>query len=181
MAEWNDYTAEFREVDETRWQDLVRLFEARGGPSYCWCMAWRGAGKKTVDKKAALKGFVVAKVPIGILGYADGEPVAWCSLAPRETYRPLGGPDSNGDDVVWSIACFYVARPFRRLGWTRHLIEAASNHAKRHGASIIEAYPVDEDSPSYRFMGFKPVFESNGFEEVGRAGKRRHVMRRRIQ
>ncbi|WP_199728828.1 hypothetical protein [Corallococcus sp. CA053C] len=41
----------------------------------------------------------------------------------------------------------------------------------------MEAYPVDADSPSYRFMGFVPVFTSAGFEVVGRAGSRRHVMR----
>jgi hypothetical protein len=42
---------------------------------------------------------------------------------------------------------------------------------------VIEAYPVDPDSPSYRFMGFVGVFAAAKFEEVGRAGRRRHVMR----
>ena len=42
---------------------------------------------------------------------------------------------------------------------------------------LIEAYPVDADSPSYRFMGFVPVFAEAGIAEVGREGKRRHVMR----
>jgi hypothetical protein len=42
---------------------------------------------------------------------------------------------------------------------------------------VVEAYPVDPDSPSYRFMGFADLFETAGFREVGRAGKRRHVVR----
>jgi hypothetical protein len=42
---------------------------------------------------------------------------------------------------------------------------------------MVEAYPVAPDAPSYRFMGFVPVFEEAGFAEVGRAGTRRHVMR----
>jgi hypothetical protein len=25
-----------------------------------------------------------------LLGYIDGDPIAWCSIAPRSTYRPLG-------------------------------------------------------------------------------------------
>jgi hypothetical protein len=42
---------------------------------------------------------------------------------------------------------------------------------------ILEAYPVDPDSPSYRHMGFVPAFAAHGFEEIGMAGSRRHVMR----
>ena len=49
--------------------------------------------------------------------------------------------------------------------------------ARAKGATVVEAYPVAPDSPSYRFMGFVPVFEAAGFREVGRAGIRGHVMR----
>lgn len=35
--------------------------------------------------------------------------------------------------------------------------------------------------PSYRFMGFVSSFRKAGFEEVGRAGTRRHVMRLRLE
>ncbi|TIT91730.1 MAG: GNAT family N-acetyltransferase, partial [Mesorhizobium sp.] len=50
-------------------------------------------------------------------------------------------------------------------------------HAFAKGASTIEAYPVDEAAPSYRFMGFRDMFVARGFHEVGTAGARRHVMR----
>jgi hypothetical protein len=29
----------FREVDVQSWKDFARLFEDRGGPKSCWCMA----------------------------------------------------------------------------------------------------------------------------------------------
>jgi hypothetical protein len=64
---------------------------------------------------------------------------------------------------------------------TEQLIEAAADYAKRNGATVLEAYPVDPDSPSYRFMGFVPTFEAAGFEEIGRAGTRRHVMSRSLR
>src|SRR5947209_17084985 len=83
---------EFREVDKNRWPDMVQLFASRGGPSYCWCMVWRGAPGDRIDgrsRKAAMQRRVAAGTPVGILGYVDGEPVAWCSIAPRATYRPL--------------------------------------------------------------------------------------------
>jgi GNAT superfamily N-acetyltransferase len=72
-------------------------------------------------------------------------------------------------------------RRFRGHGITQRIIKAAVEHARSRGASIVEAYPVDPDSPSYRFMGFVPVFKKAGFCEVGRAGTRRHVMQLRVR
>lgn len=40
----------------------------------------------------------------------------------------------------------------------------------------MEAYPVEPDSPSYRFMGFKQTFEKAKFNFIKKAGKRRNVM-----
>ena len=178
----------FHEVDADRWSDLVRLFEARGGPKACWCMVWRRTpeGASPADgaaRRAALGQRVTAGVPIGILGYADDEPVAWCSIAPRDSYRPLGGADEPEDTAgaVWSIVCFFVPRRLRGRGLMRALIQAAVTHAAPAGARAVEAYPVDADSPSYRFMGFVETFRAAGFEEVGRAGTRRHVMRYRLR
>ena len=57
------------------------------------------------------------------------------------------------------------------------MVKSAVVHAREKGATVVEAYPVDSDSPSYRFMGFVDIFEAMGFREVGTAGIRRHVMR----
>lgn len=59
----------------------------------------------------------------------------------------------------------------------RLLVSAAVEHARLKGATTVEAYPVDPDSPSYTFMGLVPTFEAAGFREVGMAGTRRHIMR----
>ena len=172
----------FREVDRATWPDMQRLFESRGGPKYCWCMVWRANAEEArrtdgASRKVAMVRRVDAGTPVGLLGYLDGEPVAWCSIAPRETYRPLGGIEAAPGERVWSIACFFVIRDLRGAGITARLIEAAVAHARTRGATVVEAYPVDPDSPSYRFMGFVSSFAAAGFREVGRAGTRRHVMR----
>jgi len=174
----------FHEVDESRWDDFEALFASRGGPKACWCMVWRATGVETrqtkgPERKAAMEARVRAKVPIGILGYLDGEPVAWCSIAPRPTYRRLGGPEVAGEDPesVWSLACFFAHRKLRGQGVTSLLIDAAVAHARAKGARVVEAYPVAPGSPSYRFMGYLPAFEAAGFDHVGAAGTRRHVMR----
>src|SRR5688572_19803652 len=147
-------------------------------------MAWRANAAeardmKNPERKAAMRKRVKAGVPVGILGYQDGEPVAWCSIAPRATYRPLGGLEQEGEaeDDVRSLACFFLKRSVRGQGLGRQTLEAAVAHARAEGAKVIEAYPVDPDSPSYRFMGFVSEFRKAGFREVGRAGSRRHVMR----
>jgi hypothetical protein len=117
--------------------------------------------------------------PVGILGYLDKEPVGWCSIAPRQTFRPIGGLQEPSDvsGKVWSLVCFFVSRRLRDPLPSQPLLEAAVEHAARKGATTVEAYPVDPDSPSYRFMGLVPAFEAAGFKVVGRTGKRRHVMR----
>jgi GNAT superfamily N-acetyltransferase len=177
-------TLEFRDVDQSRWDDLVRLFEARGGPKSCWCMVWRAttAEAKCPDgrsRKAALGSRVLRGLPVGILAYCDGAPVAWCSIAPRSTYRRLGGPDDYPEDgnAVWSIVCFFIKRELRGRRVSDRLLAAAIAHARSRGASIVEAYPVDPNAPSYRFMGFVDLFRRFGFEEIGTAGTRRHVVR----
>ncbi|MCC6237128.1 MAG: GNAT family N-acetyltransferase [Dehalococcoidia bacterium] len=177
---------EFHPVEGERWADLVRLFEGRGGPKYCWCMVWRDAGPQrgqltNDDRKALLGARVEAGTPIGILAYAEGEPVGWCSVAPRDTYLEgaLKGIEAPGD-AVWSIVCFYVPRARRQTGLGRALLDAAVREATARGATLIEAYPVDPDSPSYRFMGHVSMFAAAGFTESHRAGKRRHVLQLRV-
>ena len=145
-------------------------------------MVWRATpqeAKRTdgASRKAAFTRRVRQGLPVGILGYLEGKPVAWCSIAPRQTYRNLGGVAEAADENVWSLACFFVTRQYRGQGMTARLISAAVEQAWARGATVVEAYPVDPDSPSYRFMGFVAAFKKAGFVEAGRAGTRRHVMR----
>src|SRR5690606_15351603 len=119
----------------------------------------------------------MAGTPVGLVGYLEGEPVAWVAIAPRETYRDLGRPEAAVGETIWTVACMYVPRKLRGAGLGTQLIEAAGAYAKKRGANVLEAYPVDPDSPSYRFMGFVPAFKKLGFSQVGTAGSRRTVMR----
>lgn len=170
-------------MDKNNWQDFVTLFQAKGGPSYCWCMAWRMTKEELKENTSAnryefIKKRVESGTPIGLLAYAAGTPVGWCSIAPRETYQRLGGDENLTD--VWSIACFFIKREYRDRGLVGLLIEDAKKYAANRGAKYLEAYPVAPDSPSYRFMGFIRSFEKAGFEFVKMAGSRRHVMACRL-
>lgn len=172
----------FRPVTKARWADFEALFESPGAPKYCWCMAWRPmdrdrASATNADRKAEMKGRITGGTRVGLLGYDGGEPVAWVSIAPKETYRRLGGPKPEPGERVWSLVCMFLKRPYRGEGIAHELIAAAIAEARKRKATIVEAYPVDPDSPSYRFGGFVPAFEGAGFVHAGGAGTRRRVMR----
>jgi GNAT superfamily N-acetyltransferase len=172
----------FRPVSKRTKDDFVAVFAGPGGPKYCWCMAWRATKAELRDTSSAAReqqmlGRINDRVPVGLVGYAEGEPVAWVSIAPKRTFQRLGGPETEENEKVWSLTCMYLRRHIRREGHAHALIDAAIEHAKKNGATVLEAYPVAPDSPSYRFMGFVPAFEKAGFEEIGTAGTRRHVMR----
>lgn len=170
---------ETRPVGIDTWEDLETMFESRGSPHYCWCMAWRVNENRTripgkSGKKASMRARVASGTPTGILGYHDGRAIAWCSIAPRGSYRKLGGDESV--EGVWSLVCFFVQRPFRNQGVTRVLLSAAIEFARDNGAKYVEAYPVDPKSTTYRYMGLVPAFEEAGFQFKKMAGSKRHVM-----
>ena len=170
---------DFYPVTKSRWDHFEQLLESKGGPHNCWCMVWRtNENKKLLQgklgKKASMKRRVEEGVPVGLLAYLDELPIAWCSIAPRKTYKPLGGDETKNG--VWSLTCFFIKREFRNMGLASKLLDAAIQYAKENGARYVEAYPVDPESPSYRFMGFKPMFENAGFQFVKKAGTRRNVM-----
>jgi GNAT superfamily N-acetyltransferase len=172
----------FREVNHDSWTDFAILFAERGGPKSCWCMVWRASSAEAKhrdgsSRRVQIQSRVDAGVPIGLLGYLNDQPITWCSIAPRDTYRNLGGPDVSATESIWSLACMFTKREYRGQGLTVQVIQAAITHAKTQGATSIEAYPVDKESPSFRFMGFVDVFSAAGFHEIGRVGIRRHVMR----
>ncbi|MDX8456035.1 GNAT family N-acetyltransferase [Mesorhizobium sp. VK9D] len=170
----------FVEVTQKTRGRFETLFEQPGAPKYCWCMAWRHSSREHIqndEKKRMMTALIDVGTPVGIIAELDGKAVGWCSVAPRETYRRLSKQQDDSETGIWSIACFYVPRAWRGGGLASALLDAAIDHAFDRGAGIVEAYPVDEAAPSYRFMGFRDMFVARGFREVGTAGTRRHVMR----
>jgi GNAT superfamily N-acetyltransferase len=166
-------------VDKSNWNDLETLFESKGGPQNCWCMVWRNMNEGTdrankADKKSSLENYVTTEKPVGLLCYHNTVAIAWCSIAPRESYRELSGDTTLSN--VWSLVCFFIKKEYRQKGITEELIKQSIKYAKDNGAKYVEAYPVDQDSPSYRFMGFKPIFDKVGFDLKHKAGQRRYVM-----
>lgn len=171
-----------------RWSDFETLFGPNGAYSGCWCMWWRLSRSEfsrlsAGERRLAMKALVDSGVRPGLLAYLDGAPAGWCSIGPRQGFASLERSTTLkrvDDQPVWSIVCFFVARPFRGRGVQTRLLAAALDYARGQGARIVEAYPVETGQklpPVSSFMGLADSFRAAGFVEVARPSPRRPILR----
>jgi GNAT superfamily N-acetyltransferase len=171
-----------------RWRDFASIMNARFDTRHCWCMAPRAntsyRHRTGEANRRAIKRVVdTAPAPPGIIAYVDGVPAGWCAVAPREEFPKADarvrrlelGPKAD----VWSVVCFSVLRPMRRHGLSRKLLQAAVELAAAHGATVVEAYPVENTRNLYR--GVSSVYRDAGFKEVARPGKNQPILRYRVK
>ena len=170
-------------VDATadRWDDVVAVMRTRGDPSRCWCQWFRLPradfdATRVAQRRAALAEQVAAPVPPGVLGYDDdGVPSGWCAVAPRAEYPRLTtsrvARAATDEDGLWAVTCFVVRTDARRRGLATALLDGAVGLARRHGARLVEAYPLDTTvravSTAELYHGPLSVFLRAGFTEVG--------------
>jgi GNAT superfamily N-acetyltransferase len=183
----------FAPLTPERWPDFESLFGANGACGGCWCMlnrvprarfeAHKGAGNRR-----ALRALVDSGRVPGILAYAGGEAVAWCSLEPRERFPGLArsrvarAPDER---PAWCITCLFVRRDWRGRGISVALLEAAARHARASGAQCLDGFPVIPKTgampAAFAWTGIASAYESAGFREVARPAPSRPTMRRELR
>lgn len=139
----------------------------------------KGSGNKKALRRLVRSG----RVP-GVLAYAGGKPVGWCSVAPRpefsflERSRVLAPVDER---PVWSVTCLFVARPYRRRGLSVKLLKAAVGLVRRQGGRIVEGYPVEVAKGAlpdvFVWTGLAAAYRRAGFREAARRSATRPVMR----
>jgi len=177
-----------------RWSDLEAVFNGTGCSVArgCWCMAYRLSGSReplpprmtrAQANRAGLKALVDAGKPPGLIGYRGRVPVGWVSIGPREVYAKLKrSPVMKAVDgqPVWSVICFVVPAKYRGQGVARALLQGAIAYARKQGATLVEAYPVDKPARSkdeYMWFGAKSMFDKAGFKEVARRKPQRPIVR----
>ena len=189
MAQADVSRLEFYPLTVERWADFEKLFGKRGACGGCWCMWWRlqrseFERQKGEGNRQAIKRIVGSGEVPGILAYANNQAVAWCSVAPREAYLTLERSRTLkrvDDKPVWSIVCFFIAKPFRGKGIALKLLRAAIEHVDKHGGKIVEGYPVEPKGgrmpDAFAYTGLTSTFRKAGFVEVARRSERRPIVR----
>ena len=173
---------EVHPVTPDRVDDFVAVANPNRRATHCWCLSHRLSAPEIAElgggsRETAFRVLCGRANPPGVIGYDDGEPVAWCSIGPRSEntrltrsrlIRPL-------DDLpVWSIVCVVVRGGRRPRGYTTPLLEGAVAHAGERGAPAVESYPVDPGEGridlTMAFVGTRAMFEKAGFAVVGTTG-----------
>lgn len=180
-----------RSIAVVPWADAETVFGTRGDPATCWCQYFKmtNAQWKTAtrdDCRDALR--EQAPGGPGLIAYLDGEPVGWVAIEPRTRYSALlhrkavaASQEPADADDVWAITCLVVRVGFRRRGVGGELVTAAVDHARSHGARVVEAYPVDttaveKTSSAELYHGVLSTFEREGFSVVARPTPSRAVV-----
>jgi GNAT superfamily N-acetyltransferase len=185
-----------RPLTPERWPDLERLFGPSGAYSNCWCAFQRvtgrefsaGCANRGAGNRALLRGLTDEGRRPGLIGYRDEDPVGWVSVGPRAEFgRVVRSPitrlasDEAADPSVWSVVCFFIPRAHRASGVGRALLQAAVEHARDEGASVLEGYPVDTHGARVQsstvFTGTLELFAGAGFAVAAERVERRPVVR----
>jgi GNAT superfamily N-acetyltransferase len=175
-------TLEIQPLSTKRIADLATLFDQGGDPKWCWCSYFRVRGRDWTNATPAENRDVLSAAARrrdhapGLVAYAEGTVVGWVSLGPREDYERLAYSKVLApldEAPVWSIVCFVVGRKSRGQGVAGDLLAAAIDYARAHGATVLEAYPVEvphgERIPSASaFHGTLGMFKRAGFKVVER-------------
>ena len=158
-----------RPATPARWADLAALFATSPVMRGCWCM-WPRTPRERFEfgsaNKARLRVIVDGGTVPGLLAYADGVAVGWCSVGPRDHYARF--VDVGGESDRWLLACLFISAGHRGRRVGTALVEAAVAHAVAHGARRLEALPRGwrpDDDPATMHAVLR-LFRRTGFTET---------------
>ncbi|MFC7546844.1 GNAT family N-acetyltransferase [Plantactinospora sp. GCM10030261] len=186
-------------ANEASWDDLgAVLGTADAGRCQCQrfkVLGWIWRDSTQEERTAMLRAQTACDDPdapatSGLVAYVDGEPAGWVAVEPRTAYPKLrttpvpwkGRHEDKDDHDVWAVTCFVVRKGYRGRGLTYLLAQATVDHARRHGARAVEAYPMivppgKKITWGELHVGARQVLEDAGFVEVSHPTLRRVVMR----
>lgn len=175
-----------------RFGDVEHALTGGGDGGSCWCQWWMLRSKdwqssSRDQRHEMLRSDLEASPPSGLVVYVDGEPAGWVKVSARPDQPRLArsrnlqaSPEPFDDASVWAVTCFVVRRDHRGQGLARRLLDAAVDHARAHGARVIEGYPLDTDvgktTSNDLFHGALSTFLAAGFDEVARPTPKRPIV-----
>ena len=129
----------FQPLTLENFQEFEKQFGQKGACAGCWCMWYRQKRSEFEKQKGeksrrAMHAIVRSGKNPGIITYHNGQPIAWCSIAPREEFTLLERSrilKPVDDKPVWSIVCLFVTKRLRRKGISDTLLQGAIEFAKK--------------------------------------------------
>ena len=149
VAVMAEITIEPASID--RFADVEHAMTGGGDGGSCWCQWWMLRAKDwdattRDERRELLKTDLTTSPPSGLVAYVDGTPAGWVKVSARPDQPRLAltrnfqhSPEPFDDPSVWAVTCFVVRREHRGQGLSRRLLDAAVDHARAHGARIVEA------------------------------------------
>ncbi len=186
-------TIRIEPATEAPWPDVEHTLTGGGDGASCSCQ-WFMIRRKDFDasssddkRRLLRRELEQAETAPALIAYVDDVAAAWVRVGPRPSQPALArsrivkaSAEPIDDADVWAITCFVVRRDHRRQGLATALTAAAVDHARAHGARVVEAYPIDTDqrkaSSNELFHGSVRLFADAGFREVARPTDARAVM-----
>lgn len=149
---------EIRKLCPELMQDFLLFFDGEAfadNPrwSFCYCqflyvdhakIDW--SARTAQENRATACDRIRSERMEGYIAYRAGKPVGWCNAAPRTMMDAFADEPDPDASRIGQIACFVVAKPYRRSGVATALLHAACAGLKAQGFEIAEALPVAEAS-----------------------------------
>ncbi|WP_065570850.1 GNAT family N-acetyltransferase [Microbacterium oleivorans] len=179
-----------------RFADAEHALTGGGDGADCWCQWWMLAPKdfeatSVEERRERLREELASPVASALIAYVDGDAAGWVKVSPRPDQPRLArtrniqtSPEPMDDPTVWAITCFVVRKEHRSQGIASRLLDAAVDHARTHGARIVEGYPLDTDvkrfSSNDLYHGTLSSFLAAGFMETARPGAARPIVAKEL-
>ena len=177
-----------------RFTDLAALFEEGGDPKWCWCTYFRCSRTRLVEfdgggQSRRVEGAHQAQAKGTSLPASSrtGTTVPSAGSASRRARTTSASPPRRSSlrsttSRSGRSSASSSSRRSRRQGVAAALLDAAIDYARSHGATTLEAYPVEvptgERIPSANaYHGTLTMFERAGFTVVERRQWNRHQPR----
>lgn len=171
-----------------RSDDFFRFFEQVAYPDHiewgrdCYCCFFHATGKsewndRTGADNRAIAARMIADCELrGLLAYSGELPVGWCHFDRKDALPGLavfypalaavGDPHQTG-----AVVCFTVAQGYRGQGVARLLLADACRELADMGCTIVEAYPLLQDSTAEEnYHGTLGMYLSQGFVQEETVG-----------
>lgn len=136
------------QLDADYEEDFYKIHSDENKAGWCFCVAWwtttweAWSLRTAEENRKRREQLFQAGQYDGYLLYADGKPVGWCQVGPRdrlinlcEQYNFIPDPD------VWAITCFLLIPGYREIGLAHYFLKEILKDLRKIGVMHVQGFP----------------------------------------